>query len=96
MGAPQSLKTVCRSCSLEAQKVESVLEERLYGEMFAVFITERIFHHVAEDGGKKICRERMPHPWLFTLCHMDEIERVRQLVRDEAAKFAITAGMVLS
>lgn len=72
------LKTVCQSCALEAQRVESVIEERDYGDQLAVFIVAREFTHVYENGQKKRCKERLRNPWLMTLCSIEEADKVRE------------------
>lgn len=86
-------KTICTSCSLEAQRVESVLEERAYGDHLAILIIGRIFTHVYENGTKKICRQNLDNPWLFTLCGMDEAELARANNALVLAKNQVITGM---
>lgn len=88
-----SLKTVCTCCSLDAQRVESVLEEREYGEYLAVMIVGRIFTHVYENGNKKRCRENLPHPWVFTLCGMEEAQLARANSDRVLARRQVISGL---
>lgn len=88
-----AFRTVCTQCLLEAQRVETVIEERAYGDMVAVVITKRIFTHIYTDGTRKHCNDVLKHPWLMTLCGMDEIEKARVVARDEMLRFQVSAGM---
>lgn len=79
--------TPCPKCRMPAQRVESEIEERLYGgDRFAGILTARIFTHVHGDGTKTICREQVPG-WLFTLGDMSEIENFRRVVTSFMAKW---------
>lgn len=93
MSTSQSLNVWCPKCMLDAQRVETVLQERDYGEMVAVVIVERLFTHVAGNGGKKTCRDRLENPWVFTLCGMEEITRVRSIAHHEMARFEVAGGI---
>ncbi len=87
------LKTICSSCSLEAQRVETVLEERTYGDQLMISIVARMFWHLYENGAKKACRENLEHPWILTLCGIQEADRAREVYRREMAKQQVTTGM---
>ncbi len=70
----QSLEVTCPACRLPAQRVETAVEERQYGEVFCAMITERLFVHLAENGMKKTCKEKLPRLWILTMCGLDDIQ----------------------
>ncbi|MCP4201166.1 MAG: hypothetical protein GY769_04450 [bacterium] len=80
-------KAVCNKCGLPARRVASVMREVSEGDLAAVFIVERQFIHVAENGQKMICLEKLEYPWLMTLCGVDELEGVRQKLAKNAVKW---------
>ena len=87
----QSFRLICPVCGLDGHKVETVLEERGYqGDLFGVFIIARNIIHLHRDGNKKLCRENLRNPWLFTLCDLDEVDQVRRIAAAMMAKFGDT------
>ena len=81
------METPCTQCAIPAQRVETALQEQDYGDMVAVTIVARIYTHIALNGQRKQCRENLPSPWLFTLCGMDEIQKVREVAAAMMGKF---------
>lgn len=86
MSEKQSLEVICPMCADAAQKVESVIEERGYGEVFAAILIGRIFHHLHKDGTRKQCRQTLPQEWVFTLGTIEEVDQFRRVVASLLAK----------
>jgi len=85
----KDIRVICSQCGLECRRVMSVLRENDHGDMAAVFIVARQFVHIAKDGNRKLCREDMPHPWLMTLCGMDEVQEVRAKLAKQLSKWDV-------
>ena len=82
----KDIRVICSQCGLECRRVMSVMREDDHKDMAAIFIVAREFVHIAENGNRKVCRENMPHPWLMTLCGMDEIHAVRDNLAKQLTK----------
>lgn len=89
MGDLKDIRVACSQCGLECRRVMSVMREEDHGDMAAIFIEARIFVHIAENGNRKTCRENMPHPWLMTLCGMDEVREVRENLARQLSKWDV-------
>lgn len=85
----KDLRVICSQCGLECRRVMSVMREEDHGDMAAIFIVSRQFVHIAQNGNRKICRENMPHPWLMTLCGMDEVREVREKLANQLSKWDV-------
>jgi hypothetical protein len=79
------METVCPMCADKAHEVETIIEERSYGDYFGAFITGRLFHHLHHDGRRKTCRQNLPE-WLFTLSSIENLDRFRKVIATLLAK----------
>ena len=90
MSILKDIRVICSQCGLECRRVKSVVREDNHGDMAAIFIVAREFVHISENGNRKLCRENMPHPWLMTLCGMDEIQGVREKLARQLSRRDVT------
>lgn len=85
----KDLRVICSQCGQESRRVKAVMREDDHGDMAAIFIVAREFTHIAENGNRKLCRENMPHPWLLTLCGMDEVRDVREKLANQLSRWDV-------
>ena len=86
----RDLEVVCPKCANAAQRVETVLQEKQYGNMVAVTVMARIFTHIAQNGNRVECREAIKGEWVHTLVGMDEIQKVREIAAGMMSKWGDT------